>query len=176
MFDHHKKSPWFAEKYDPAPEFEQMRQRLRKEGWKGRLAAFLDDLEAGKYDPETKEPEPTSPTIKESVNGDAESKAKPEANGEEDSQFPMDTEEDAGEDANRNNANGQSDAGKRPDQRDELEVPIEGNQVMIRTIPPDIGRTKLEEVSSAVPMYDDFAHRAIAEHMPSPRVSLPGSG
>ncbi|KAI5825500.1 hypothetical protein K523DRAFT_365639 [Schizophyllum commune Tattone D] len=145
MFDHHKKSPWFAEKYDPAPEFEQMRQRLRKEGWKGRLAAFLDDLDAGEYDPETKEPEPTSPTTKESVNGDAESKAKPEANGEEDSQFPMDTEEDAGEDANRNNANGQSDAGKRPDQRDELEVPIEGNQVMIRTIPPDIGRTKLEE-------------------------------
>ena len=60
----------------------------------------------------------------------------------------MDTEEDAGEDANRNNANGQSDAGKRPDQRDELEVPIEGNQVMIRTIPPDIGRMKLEAVRS----------------------------
>lgn len=143
MFDHHQKSPWFAEKYDPAPDFEQMRQRLRKEGWKGRLQAFLDDLDAGKYDPETKEAEPTSPTT-DAVNGDAEGKVKPEA-GDDDMQFHMDTEEDGGDaDGNRTSVNGQAN-GKGPAQPDELAVPVEGNQVMIRTIPPDIGRTKLEE-------------------------------
>ncbi|KAL1744623.1 hypothetical protein HDZ31DRAFT_38253 [Schizophyllum fasciatum] len=158
MFDHHKKSPWFAEKYDPAPEFEQMRQRLRKEGWKGRVSAFLDDLEAGKYDPEAKEPEPTSAT-KDAVNGDSDSKPKPEAGGDEDSQFPMDTEEDAGDaDASRNNANGQADGEKRADHRDdELAVPVEGNQVMIRTIPPDIGRVKLEEAICHLPGYHYLA-------------------
>ena len=36
--------------------------------------------------------------------------------------------------------------GKRAPRSDELSVMPEGNQVMIRTIPPDIGRVKLENV------------------------------
>src|SRR5258708_37034565 len=63
MFDHHRKSPWFFEKYDPAPDFENIRMRVRKEGWKGRLSAFFHDLELGQFDPDFNEPEsvPSSP-------------------------------------------------------------------------------------------------------------------
>ena len=52
MFEHHRKSPWFAEKYDPAPEFQALRTRVRKVGWRGRMDAFVMDLESGKFDPD----------------------------------------------------------------------------------------------------------------------------
>jgi hypothetical protein len=139
MFDHHKKSPWFAEKYDPSPEFAALRTRVRKEGWKGRLNNFLLDLEAGKFDPDTNEPRDEPET---SVNA-----PEPAASGEDvkpqvddDMQFNMDGDEEG--------ANGKGPSNKKQENRgDELAVPAEGNQVMIRTIPPDIGRVKLEEVS-----------------------------
>ena len=41
MFDHGRKLPWFAEKYDTAPEFQAMRTRVRKSGCKGRMDAFI---------------------------------------------------------------------------------------------------------------------------------------
>lgn len=156
MFDHHRKSPWFAEKYDPAPEFENLRLRVRKEGWKGRLNTFLHDLESGKFDPDLHEPEaePASP-VKEKVNGDAatdgnaatEEDSKPSA--DDDMQFNVDVDDDAGDhDASRADTNGKSFTDRRrADRGEEISVPTEGNQVMIRTIPPDIGRAKLEEVN-----------------------------
>jgi hypothetical protein len=162
MFDHHRKSPWFAEKYDPAPEFQALRARVRKEGWKGRLDSFLLDLEAGKFDPDFTEPEsePSSP-VKDSIanvenammdtNGTTilaaeEPKA---AGGDEEMQFNVDVEEEGGDnDANRTEMNGKSSYDhRRPHRGEEIAVPAEGNQVMIRTIPPDIGRVKLEEVN-----------------------------
>lgn len=157
MFDHHRKSPWFAEKYDPAPEFQAMRTRVRRSGWKGRMDAFILDLESGKFDPDLSEPVP-EPT-KENANGDsaatngaggetnaATEETKPSATGDDDMQFNVEAEDEAGgEDANRNT----SDKNKRGTNRgEEIAVPPEGNQVMIRTIPPDIGRAKLEEVSA----------------------------
>ena len=48
------------------------------------------------------------------------------------------------------NGEGPSTGYKKPTQEnrgEEISVDCEGNQVMIRTIPPDIGRVKLEEVS-----------------------------
>ncbi|KAH9483110.1 Serrate RNA effector molecule-like protein [Psilocybe cubensis] len=158
MFEHHRKSPWFAEKYDPAPEFESLRARVRKEGWKGRLNSFLDDLESGKFDPNLREPEaePSSP-VKESANGDAapadDTKAVPSA--DDDMQFNVDGDEDAGDqEANRPDANGKTFFdNKRGNRGEEVSVEAEGNQVMIRTIPPDIGRVKLEEACSKVPGY-----------------------
>jgi hypothetical protein len=158
MFEHHRKSPWFAEKYDPAPDFETLRLRVRKEGWKGRLSNFLHDLESGKFDPDLNEsePEPTSPT-KENGNGDAVDHAstedsKPIPSGEDDMQFNAEADDETGDqDAQRNDANGKFMAGDRRGTRgEEISVPTEGNQVMIRTIPPDIGRVKLEEVWSLV--------------------------
>lgn len=159
MFEHHRKSPWFAEKYDPAPEFQQLRMRVRKEGWKGRIDAFLLDLESGKFDPDLNESDSSETTsqVKEgAANGNPpsteESKPAPTTSADDDMQFNMEVEDDGGDNeagANRAEANGKPfvDADpKRPSRGEEISVPPEGNQVMIRTIPPDIGRVKLEEV------------------------------
>ncbi|KAI0663173.1 hypothetical protein C8Q70DRAFT_908268 [Cubamyces menziesii] len=164
MFDHHRKSPWFAEKYDPAPEFQAMRTRVRKIGWRGRMDAFVLDLESGKFDPDFSEPAPESASAKENANGDATTngasgevnagtteEAKPVAPnaGEDEMQFNVEPEEDAGD----NDGNRGTDRNKRPpaNRGEEVAVPPEGNQVMIRTIPPDIGRAKLEEFISKLP-------------------------
>lgn len=155
MFDHHRKSPWFAEKYDPVPELQNLRTRVRKEGWKGRMNAFLHDLELGKFDPDLNEHEvePSSP-MKDSVhngdgmeaNGSAVAESKP--SGDDDMQFNAEADEDVvDQDNNRPDTNGKAFAdNKRNNRGEEISVPPEGNQVMIRTIPPDIGRIKLEEV------------------------------
>lgn len=171
MFDHHRKSPWFAEKYDPATEYVNLRTKTRKEGWKGRESTFLLDLDAGKFDPDfndpVAEPEPTSPMNEDPQSGEntasatngngaaapATEDAKP-STGDDEMQFNMDAEGEAGDDAADNEttkveANGKSSAnkGERFTRGEEMSVPPEGNQVMIRTIPPDIGRVKLEDVS-----------------------------
>lgn len=161
MFEHHRKSPWFAEKYDPAPEYDNLRNRVRKEGWKGRLNLFLEDIELGKFDPDMNEndAELISP-VKESTgdegadaNGDTAplslEEIKPVIGGDDDMQFNADVDEESGDhDAPRAEANGKSSVDDRRNTRgEEVSVPPEGNQVMIRTIPPDIGRVKLEEVS-----------------------------
>ncbi|PPQ68654.1 hypothetical protein CVT24_005385 [Panaeolus cyanescens] len=142
MFEHHRKSPWFAEKYDPAPEFVNLRARVRKEGWKGRMTAFLNDLELGKFDPDASEAEnePSSPAKE---NGEPESHQDVKAEDEGD-------QDDEGE---HGDANGKASGGKRATKVEEVSVPPEGNQVMIRTIPPDIGRVKLEEACSKIPGY-----------------------
>jgi hypothetical protein len=160
MFDHHKKSPWFAEKYDPSPEFQTLRLRVRKEGWKGRLDTFLHDLESGKFDPDLSEPElePSSPVSADNttveINGavptSAGDEAKQVGGGDDEMQFAVDADEEPGDnDAGRPDANGKSISdSKRHNRGEEASALPEGNQVMIRTIPPDIGRVKLEEVRS----------------------------
>lgn len=157
MFEHHRKSPWFAEKYDPAPDFQNLRTRVRKIGWKGRLDSFLHELDLGKFDPDHNEPElePSSPVKDNVTNGEgvaadatvavrAGTGEEPKANGGDDEmQFNIEADEEAG----GPETNGKSTAdNKRPNRGEEISVPPEGNQVMIRTIPPDIGRVKLEEV------------------------------
>ncbi|KAJ3797573.1 hypothetical protein GGU11DRAFT_784341 [Lentinula aff. detonsa] len=148
MFEHHKKSPWFWEKYDPAPEFQKLRQRVRKEGWKGRLNTFLLDLESGKYDSDLNMPESESIESKdangETVHTDGFSEGlKP--SGDDD----IDAEDDVGTDANGKSGNDN----RRWNNAEEFAVPPEGNQVMIRTIPPDIGRIKLEDSCKSIPGY-----------------------
>jgi len=155
MFDHHKKSPWFWEKYNPAPEFVRLRARVRKEGWKGRLSTFLHDLESGKFDPDLNEPETEAALGKENVaNGENSTEAsnnvdEPKATVDDDMQFNMDAEDDAVDNDNRGDANGKAGGDNKRNSKgeEEIAVPPKGNQVMIRTIPPDIGRLKLEEVS-----------------------------
>ncbi|KAI9066390.1 hypothetical protein FKP32DRAFT_1673915 [Trametes sanguinea] len=167
MFEHHRKSPWFAEKYDPAPELQAMRTRVRKIGWRGRMDTFVLDLESGKFDPDLNEPSPETPAAaKENANGETaangasgageanaasteETKPAAPPAGEEDMQFNVEAEEDAAD----NDANRGGDRNRRPpaNRGEEVAVPPEGNQVMIRTIPPDIGRAKLEESISKLP-------------------------
>lgn len=131
--------------------------RVRKEGWKGRQAAFLYDLEQGKFDPDLNEPddpEPSSPDKEtEGTNVDsatvttgAPADMKP---GDYDNAFNVEGDDD---DPSRVDANSKASSDKKPVNRsDEVSVPPEGNQVMIRTIPPDIGRVKLEEVRLSTP-------------------------
>jgi hypothetical protein len=153
MFDHHRKSPWFVEKYDPAPEFENLRMRVRKEGWKGRLNTFLHDLESGKCDPDFNEPEPEpSPSARDvgeaavvEGTGVASDEQKPASDDMQDN-VEADDDEPA-----RVDPNGKSLIDKKNINRgEEMSVLPEGNQVMIRTIPPDIGRIKLEEVGYSI--------------------------
>ncbi|THH01872.1 hypothetical protein EW026_g889 [Hermanssonia centrifuga] len=128
MFEHHRKSPWFAEKYDPSPELVQMRARVRKVGWQGRLDSFLLDIEAGKFDPDLNEAEPvpehTSSMKETSTNGDASAangadssilnaapvpteETKANGTGEEEMQFGAEGEDEGGDqEANRGETNG----------------------------------------------------------------------
>ncbi|KAF7313404.1 hypothetical protein HMN09_00496300 [Mycena chlorophos] len=172
MFEHHKKSPWFNEKYNPSDEHQNLRKRVRKEGWAGRLATFLSDLEDGKFDPDL-----TESASKENGNAPAEPEAGAEtSNGvataplisedvkleDDDMQFNMAVEEDP-TDADMNRA----EAGKKrgvmlSDRGEELAVMPEGNQVMIRTIPPDIGRVKLEDACSNI---SGFVYLALGDPM-----------
>ncbi|KAI0091876.1 hypothetical protein BDY19DRAFT_927237 [Irpex rosettiformis] len=172
MFEHHRKSPWFAEKYDPSPEFVQLRARVRKEGWKGHLSAFLAEIETGTYDPDLNEsePAPSSPSVKQesSTNGDAThangtnavgvavEESKQAITTDDAMQFNVEPDDEGGDqDAARGETNGsgrQNSDSKRPaDRGEEISIPPEGNQVMIRTIPPDIGRIKLEEACTKIP-------------------------
>lgn len=160
MFEHHRKSPWFAEKYDPAPEFVRLRERLRKEGWKGGINAFISDLEQGRYDPGQGDAEsdgvPKDPASNGAFGENADSAIGPagaeDAPNAGDDEIPGE-EEDGGEnEGGKSTVNGRSSKNNKGDNRgEEFSVMHEGNQVMIRTIPPDIGRLKLEEVGLVSP-------------------------
>lgn len=123
-----------------------LRQRVRKEGWKNRTEQFLKDLEQGVYDPQNKKQEVEDDKLT------AEEKPAEEAPPAEELE-PVDEDmpengpdssiKDVGAGANsRQNGN----LGRLPREDDVLVMP-EGNQIAIRTIPPDIGRQKIEEVS-----------------------------
>ncbi|KAG6850019.1 hypothetical protein H0H93_002468, partial [Arthromyces matolae] len=139
MFDHHRKSPWFAEKYDPSTDMQNLRMRVRKEGWRGRIDTFLLDLESGKFDPDLHETD-VEAAKENAVNGEANGETngqgedtKPSGGDDDDMHFNVDDEQaDA---SGKNTVNN-----KQTNGADEASAPPEGNQVMIRTIPPDIGR------------------------------------
>src|ERR1700753_1388335 len=152
MFDHHRKSPWFAEKYDPSPEFVKLRERLRREGWKGRINAFTPDLDQGKYDPGQGDAESDGVSKEPVSNGafgeNADSAIGPagaeDAPNAGDDDIPGDEEDVNENEGGKSTTNGRSSKNNKGDNRgEEYSVMPEGNQVMIRTIPPDIGRLKL---------------------------------
>jgi hypothetical protein len=151
MFNHHRNTPWFQEKYSPDPEFVNLRQRTRQRGTRGRLPKFLEDLEAGQFDADVlaehaeangaapaKEEEPSAGVVPaEEENKDMEEDGadgeRPELNG---GKGDASTDGRAGQEGRRDINRGA-----------EVSAPNDANQVMIRTIPPDIGRIKLERVS-----------------------------
>ena len=160
MFEHHRKSPWFAEKYDPAPESVRLRERLRREGWKGKINPFISELEQGKHDPGQGDAESDSATKDPASNGafgeNPDSAMGPggaeDVPNAADDEIPGD-EEDGGEnEGGKSTTNGRGARNNKGDNRgEEYSVMPDGNQVMIRTIPPDIGRLKLEEVGLVSP-------------------------
>lgn len=172
LFEHHRKSPWFAEKYDPATEFTALRARVRKVGWRGRMTQFLNDLENGKFDREgdadeteghdheRESPKEGSAAPEGGAADEPESPTKPE----EDFGLGLENEEEAADNAGnvKNDANGKTSYDSKYSEKDEVSVLPEGNQVMIRTIPPDIGRVKLEAVLKE---YNSFVYLALGDPM-----------
>lgn len=162
MFDHHRKSPWFAEKYDPSAQYAYLRKRVRKEGWRGRLNTFLENLDAGLFDPQSGNLYQLSSPAKQSVTlKKEETKEDQEALPDHDGLAPVDESMkvdedvivDVEEEGDKLDSNVQSVENGKRDSRDrgeEVSVVPEGHQIMIRTIPPDIGRVKLETVGVRV--------------------------
>jgi len=158
LFDHHKKSPWFNEKYNPGPEWANLRQRVRKEGWKNRTQQFLKDLEQGVYDPQNQKQESEDKSTAEEKPAEEAPPAEELEPVDEDmpENGPDSSIKDAGASANsRQNGN----LGRLPREDDVLVMP-EGNQIAIRTIPPDIGRQKIEEACGNIP---GFIHLALGD-------------
>jgi hypothetical protein len=50
FFEENKSKAWFREKYQPGPEFEELRQRLKKKGREGKIESFISRLEKGDLD------------------------------------------------------------------------------------------------------------------------------
>ncbi len=154
MFQYHKSFPWFNEKYNPSSPFVNLRYRVRREGWDGRIDKFIRELEEGKYDPafETNrdEKEILDSVTANPSNGDSEMSAMvDEPKGDEAAE--VDEDPPTVENAAELNGNGKRPESPSPAEgtkmRDEeISVMPEGNQVLIRTIPPDIGRVKIEKV------------------------------
>ncbi|KAH8094761.1 hypothetical protein DFH11DRAFT_1555368 [Phellopilus nigrolimitatus] len=165
LFDHHRKSPWFAEKYDPSTEFANVRSRVRKIGWRGRMNQFVNELEDGKFDSSfnENEPEPSSP-VKEGSSVPENGAADDTVKNEEEFGMGLEGEEEAADNAGdiKTDANGKSTFDAKRPGKDEVSVMPEGNQVMIRTIPPDIGRMKLETAIKDMP---GFVYLALGDPM-----------
>lgn len=175
MFDHHRKSPWFAEKYDPSAQYAYLRKRVRKEGWRGRLHTFLESLDAGLFDSQSGNLyQPSSPAKQSVTIKKEEAKDDQEALPDHDGLAPVDESMKVDEDVNveveeegdKLDANGRGVENGKRDSRDrgeEVSVAPEGHQVMIRTIPPDIGRVKLETVGVRI-LYHRFQVNVLFGH------------
>jgi len=193
VFNYHKGSSWFIERYDPAPEYATQRARVRCEGWTGKPEAFLHDLEEGKWDPEVTLDPPAAPEEEadhkhengngvkddnEDVGMDGEQAAKPE--GEE---LISPVKEEAGEEKadiaeeTKPETNGgfadRRGRDVKPRIPPELSVDVqpEGNQLLIRTIPPALPRDKIEEVCKGV---EGFIYLALGDPQPKKSFYRPG--
>ena len=143
LFEKHHKAAWFLEKYDPTEKYSDLRARVRKQGWHGALDHFLEGLEGGKFDSVFESAKSSAVVTTEkpsSPNGETQTTTVTESSEEkpvEKSIKQEDEDEKPDDEADWGNANGDS---------DEVVIPHKGHQVMIKTIPPDIGRLTLEPV------------------------------
>jgi SERRATE/Ars2, N-terminal domain len=146
LFEKHHTAAWFLEKYDPTEKYSDLRARVRKQGWHGALDHFLDELESGKFDHIAEAAKTTTATTVASAekaepqNGEIPATVAAEETPEEkkeDKALKPEDEEDKVDDDVEWNVNGDS---------DEVVIPHKGHQVMIKTIPPEIGRLRLEPV------------------------------
>ncbi|KAG8981608.1 hypothetical protein FRB90_007135, partial [Tulasnella sp. 427] len=199
LFDHHKKSTWFIERYHLGEQYVALRTRTRKIGWTGRIDDFIGKVEQGQFDPPKLELDATPPPLsapvqqtKEATTSEAgggadpanghgsmtEEKGNGTAAGDMDMDEPrpddeMDINMFDGEGGNEINGVGDADAATAKVGRDalpadpqvtaeEVSVEPEGVQIMIRTIPPDLGRIKIEEACQKIP---GFMYLALGDPM-----------
>ena len=126
------------------------------------MNTFLENLDAGLFDPQSGNLfQPSSPAKQSVTLKKEEAKEGQEMLPDHDGLAPVDesmkVEEDVivevEEEGDKLDANVQSVENGKRDNRDrgeEVSVAPEGHQIMIRTIPPDIGRVKLETVGVRV--------------------------
>lgn len=126
------------------------------------MNTFLENLDAGLFDPQSGNLyQPSSPAKQSVTLKKEEAKEDQEALPDHDGLAPVDesmkVDEDVivevEEEGDKLDANVQSIENGKKDSRDrgeEVSVAPEGHQIMIRTIPPDIGRVKLETVGVRV--------------------------
>lgn len=149
LFEKHRSAAWFLEKYDPTEKYSDLRARVRKQGWQGALDQFLEDLETGKFDAIFETSRSAGGDVKtESPNGDSQRPIKTEVPESSKDEKPIKVEEDEEktyDDPEWVNVTGKDD--------DEVIIPHKGHQVMIKTIPPDIGRLRLEPVCVTGPCF-----------------------
>ncbi|KAG8985527.1 hypothetical protein FRB94_004889 [Tulasnella sp. JGI-2019a] len=185
LFDHHKGSTWFRERYGLEPQYADLRTRVRKNGLKGTINEFIQNLQQGKYDPllELDSTSPSAVNNSASVSyengGDTakEDHQDPDVAGmideqraDDDLDINMFDQEVNGEGGGNENAlttpapvNGSARVpGGASTSAEEVSAAPEGVQIMIRTIPPDIGRVKIEEVCSKIP---GFMYLALGDPM-----------
>ncbi|KAG8963969.1 hypothetical protein FRC03_002400 [Tulasnella sp. 419] len=169
LFDHHRHSPWFVERYDLSPHFVELRARVRATGWNGRIDRFNEELEQGNFDPVLKldavpVPDATGGATSDNAadNVDVEMSGIPndDSRPEDDMDIVMYDQDPSGDAiGNGKTSDKQQSQSATPE---EVSVMPEGNQIMIRTIPPDIGRAKIEEVISDLP---GFMYLALGDPM-----------
>jgi len=135
MFEYHRRLAWFIEKYDPAERYEDLRARVRREGLNGTIDQYILELEAGKHDP-----------------GQAPSQAMDTDDAAPTTQETQDEDDTMGgeEEPTKQNINATNEQPAKPVNPGEISIMPSGPQLMIRTIPPDIGRLKLEQVNGMV--------------------------
>jgi hypothetical protein len=136
MFDYHRRLAWFIEKYDPAERYEDLRARVRKEGLNSTIDHFILELEGGKHDP--------GQSPNEAMDADGTASTTQETLDEDDTMAGE--EEPAKQDDKPTNGHI-----AKPVSPGEISIMPSGPQLMIRTVPPDIGRIKLEQASGLVP-------------------------
>ena len=114
----------------------------------GRSEQFLKDLEDGKYDPK---PEAESSVKEDLLAEDEKLTVNPEDMEAVDEDVPENVPENGPDSPTKSESNGKAltQVGRQSRDDDVLVAP-EGNQMAIRTIPPDIGRQKIEEVCGAL--------------------------
>jgi hypothetical protein len=158
LFNAHKGQVWFIERYDPTPEHLALRDRIKAEGRKGRTARFVQEMDEGKYDPVVEEPTTiTSTEPKPSASPHAE--AGVDSANDHELEFENENEDEGNpKQPAEANENGKPKEGPQGGRDEECSMDTEGNQVMVRTLPPDIGRVKLEQVSTAACFYFLFAY------------------
>ncbi|KAF8709348.1 hypothetical protein RHS03_02885, partial [Rhizoctonia solani] len=147
LFNAHKSQVWFIERYDPATEYGALRDRIKAEGRKGRTARFVQELEEGKYDPVVEDPT--------TVTTEPKPASSPRAEGVDTNDNELDFDHDNDDEGNPKPAteateNGKVKEGPQGGRDVECSMETEGNQVMIRTLPPDIGRVKLEQALNTI--------------------------
>ncbi|KEP52913.1 RNA recognition motif protein [Rhizoctonia solani 123E] len=148
LFNAHKSQVWFIERYDPATEHVTLRDRIKAEGRKGRTARFVQELEEGKYDPVMEDP--TTATTEDKPEGSPRAEGRAESTNELDFDIENDDEGNSKPTAEVTE-NGKAKEGPQGGRDVECSMETEGNQVMIRTLPPDIGRVKLEQALNTIP-------------------------